>query len=472
MTPDDILRKVCTSLDVLVELGGTYHGLWPSIVDRTTHQMMTTMPKGIPGQRDGDRSHLGSNLIHDQAALKTLYALAGAISREDYAHAADRYLKHFATHCTDTPTGIFPWGEHAYWHLVEDRVADSYQLRDGGRESMVTHDHLRQAPLWLWEKLWDYNARCVERFAEGIDGHWTEGEPLEYIRHAYIMEKRPYNRGKRSCDFPRHSGFYIFDWAFAYTKTGREDFVAQIARIMDYWWDKKDDLGLLLIESRSPEEDTNFYQVNAPGQTLSLGTSLLEAADLLDEKLPDLANTMRERARVYVDGFFQAPHNLETRDFVLTSRRGTNEITQTMPIWGSKYGVWPASYVALTCLATYRLMDDERLLTWASAVGDGYISEVFPGDVQAPAMDAGLGVGVLADLYDITGEQKWLDGGLVLAERLIELYLDKDLPRGATGIDWYESQMGPSFLLHGLARIALMAKSGRPCMLTADYTAR
>ena len=57
--------------------------------------------------------------------------------------------------------------------------------------------------------------------------------------------------------------------------------------------------------------------------------------------------------------------------------------------------------------------------------------------------------------YDLTGEKIWLDGGLALAERLAGVYFDGALPRGAAGIDWYESQMGPSFLQHGLALLAL-----------------
>jgi hypothetical protein len=87
-------------------------------------------------------------------------------------------------------------------------------------------------------------------------------------------------------------------------------------------------------------------------------------------------------------------------------------------------------------------------------------------------MDVGLGVGLLADLYDVTEEDRWLIGGLDLAEKLMNIYMDGELPRGASGIDWYESQMGPSFLLHGLARIALMARDGLPCPLEADYTSR
>ena len=60
----------------------------------------------------------------------------------------------------------------------------------------------------------------------------------------------------------------------------------------------------------------------------------------------------------------------------------------------------------------------------------------------------------------------------VLAKRLNRVYCDSPLPRGAAGIDWYESQMGPSFLIHGLVRIALMDRDGLPCVLDADYTAR
>jgi hypothetical protein len=77
------------------------------------------MPAAIPGQRDGDLSYGGSNLIHDEAELKTLYALSQALDRPDYAQAADRYVHSFATDCTATPSGLFPWGEHAFWHLGE-----------------------------------------------------------------------------------------------------------------------------------------------------------------------------------------------------------------------------------------------------------------------------------------------------------------------------------------------------------------
>jgi hypothetical protein len=468
----EILDRVCAALDRLVAAAGHHHGLFPSLLDRRSGEMLRQLPEPIEGQRNGDRAPLGSNLIHDEAALKTMYALSGALGRPGYAEAADACLSRFAKHCTATATGLFPWGEHSFWNLAEDRAGNSYR-EAAGRDAWTTHDHLRQAPLWLWEKLAGFNPGCVERFAEGLDFHWTEGGREEYIRHARIEEREYPGRGERSCDFPRHGGFYVFDWSFAWKLTGREEFLAQIRDMLDYWWTRRRESGLLLIESRSPEDDLRFRDAEAPGQTVSLAASLLESAELLSEPLPDLAARMRERAAVYVDGFFSAPHDLAAGVFLIIHRPAdVPGESQAMPVWGSRYGVWPASYVALTCLCAHRLSGDARLLEWAEAVGRACLAEPFPEGVAVPAMDAGLGLGLLADLYDITGESEWFDGGLELAGVLADVYMDAPLPRGAAGIDWYESQMGPGFLLHGLARTALLADSREACPLAADYTAR
>jgi hypothetical protein len=467
-----LLEPVTCALDALIAAAAPYDGLFPSILDRTSGAMLRVLPPAIPGQRDGDRAHLGSNLIHDEAALRTLLALAEPLARPEYAAGADAYLARFSALCTETPTGLFPWGEHAYWHLVERRVGNSYALAGRPTTPPTTHDHLRQAPLWLWERLWALNPRAVERFSEGLDLHWIADDRHEYIRHAYIEEPRRHTPGARSCDFPRHGGFYIIDWAYAWLKTRRDAFRDQIRTMLDYWWPKRDGRGLLLIESRSPEDDPAFYGINSPAQTLSLATSLYEAADMIEERDPALAGVMRERAAVYTGGFYAAPHDLAAGVFVYSSRREDNAAVRTMPVWGSVYGLWPASYVALTCLCAYRLTADPRHLAWAEAVGRAYRAAEFPGDVAVPAMDAGLAVGLLADLYDITGEEDWLAGAVALGERVAAIYLDAPLPRGAAGVDWYESQMGPSSVLHGLARTALLAEDRAGCPLDADYTAR
>jgi len=90
--------------------------------------MLQEMPPAIEGQRDGDRSCRGSNTIHDEATLATLYRLAIVRGRDDLRAAADRYLQRRATHCTATQTGLFPWGEHAFWDLDADSIGDSHKL--------------------------------------------------------------------------------------------------------------------------------------------------------------------------------------------------------------------------------------------------------------------------------------------------------------------------------------------------------
>ena len=472
MHAESILDRVCGALDVLMGAGAAYDGLFPSLIDRKTHEMVTELPPAIDGQRMGDRAHLGSNLMHDHTALQAMYVLAEALGRKDYEAAADRYLQRFATHCTDTPTGLFPWGEHSFWHLENDAVGNSYLLRDPASNPSVTHDHLRQTPLWLWEKLQAFHPSCVERFAEGLNGHWTQGEPQEYIRHAYIMEKRPYQRGHRSCDFPRHGGFYILDWGFAYLQTGREDFLGQIRTMLDYWWEKKDDLGLLQIESRSPEDASTFYRVNSVSQTLSLAVSLHESANLLQEKEPELAGTMRKRANVYIGGFLAAPHDIENGVFVGSSQMGTNEILNTYVTWGSKYGVAsPVAGSALVALCGYRLTKEEGLLAWAKAAAEPYLREPLFEDMAVPARDPAAGIGLLADLYDLTDEDHWLEGGVKLAGAMVDVYMDGDLPRGSSKTEIYESQLGPGNLLYALTRLGMLAK-GKEGAPGADYTNR
>ena len=473
MNPEAIINKICNAIDLMIESSKPYKGLFPSILHPQTGEMPTEKPTKIPGQRDGDRAHLGSNLIHDEPLLGTMNALAETESKLEYVEAVDRYLAHFAQNCTNTTTGLFPWGEHSFWQLIEERVGCS-RNPEGGTS---IHDHLRKVPLWIWQKLNTFNPACVQSFADGLDYHWTEGDGLEYIRHANIDTKAHLVRGGRACDFPRHSGFYIFDLAFAYTQDQRPETLQQIQNYTDYWWEKRDERGLLRIESRSPKEDERFFENNAPTQTFSLGMSLLESAALIEVLLPDLADQMRQYGLVYIDGFLAAPHNLETREFISLCQCKTNRIVERMSVWGSVYGAGTSCSTGVLCLAGWRLTQNEKLMEYARAVGTTYLDAKFPVDrVQAeafkiPASDAGLTLELFADLYDITGESVWLEGGIELAETVLGVYFPETLPYGASGIDWYESQMGAAFLIHGLARVALLALH-RTCPLAPNYTAR
>ena len=85
---------------------------------------------------------------------------------------------------------------------------------------------------------------------------------------------------------PANVGWMVnfFDLTYAYVQNQRPETLEQICLMTDYWWGKRDEVGLLLIESRSPKEAERFFGNNAPTQTLSLGASLLESALSLEAK--------------------------------------------------------------------------------------------------------------------------------------------------------------------------------------------
>ncbi|WP_135549282.1 hypothetical protein [Paenibacillus cymbidii] len=487
----ELLQTIGKAIDRLIRSAQPYNGLIPSLLDCRTGEMLRELPAPIPGQRDSDRAPTGSNLMHDIPLLGTMYALAASEAKPEYAEAADRYLRYFATRCTNTATGLFPWGEHAYWHLTEHRVGSSIARYEP--EGRAIHDHLRQAPLWIWEKLQHFHAPCVQQFADGLEYHWKGTSPREYYRHAEINSKKYAPEDVRSCDFPRHSGFYIYDLAFAYNQSRRPELLLQLEKFADYWWEKRDERGLLLIESRSPQDAVRFYQIYSPTQTISLAISLLESADLLHRTSPALAETLRRRAEVYIGGFLAAPHDPQQGVFANLCTRD-NQLTEPMSVWGSVYGVAIASSAALMCLCAWRLCLRPDLLQWARAVGACYLDHPFPvtsevtidakgirphehinliGHHYVPAGDAGLALELMADLYDITGERQWLDGGLQLAALFESVYFEHDIPRGAAaGIDHYESQLGPGYLLHGMARLALLDRDGQRTHMPSEYTFR
>ena len=450
------ISSVTRALETLAAAAAPHGGLMPSLLDLDGAQL-SVLPPAIDGQREGDRAPGGSNLMHDHAMLKLMFDLAPVVNRPDLVRAAERSLARFAAHCTNTPSGLFPWGEHSFWNLTTDAVGDSYARLKAN--SQPIHDHLLQAPLWLWEKLWAHNSGCVERFAAGLDNHWRASEPLEYNRHASILQTRRGAKEKRSCDFPRHSGFYILDLAFAFARTKRADFLEYIETLSDYWWQKRDGSHVLPIESRSPPEETRFYRLSHACQTLSLAVSLLEAAPLLKPNAPELATALDERAHCYLDGFLGAPHDLEMGRFVLTFRR--DEIVDCPAVWGSRYGSHNLAAYGLLCLKAFGATQNARLLDWALAAGRQYQTIAPPDDVMMPAKDGGLALSLLAELFIVTGQAQWKEAAGALSRALMPLYCgDFALPRGAAHCDWYESQFLPA---HPVARPGARGFAGRGC---------
>lgn len=434
-SPEQILGAVRSALDALRRAGERHDGLIPSVLTCDSAAKPDEMPPSIPGQRNSDRSYGGCNLLDDQGLLRTMYAFGERHRR--FERAADSYVGTFLDRCTDTETDLFPWGDHAFWHLETGRVGDSYCLADPTREPDPVHDQRLQAPHWLWDRLAAEDADAVERFADGLDYHWNDEDRSTFDRHAYIQrcDRHAFDPAERATDFPRHTGYFVLDLASAYVLGGEAAHRDQLRRFADYWWTERDGRGLLHYESRG---DT----AGSPEQTLSLACSFLDAAAVLAGQNDELAAVLESRAETYLDGVSRAVHD-------------------GMPVWGSGYPNSIRAAKGLAYLSAWRHTGTDWLRSRAVAIAEAYRRVPLPRGRPVRAGDPALALELLVDLHDVTGTGDWLDRARTLANETMDRYLDGTLPRAAPGADHYEAQVGSGTLLRALARTGLAASEGR-----------
>jgi hypothetical protein len=455
--------------DIMIEEGTDQYGpvhspMFASVLRTASRRIPSERPPDIPGQRTGDRSYGGGNLLHDIPLLGTFYALGRLPGGARFTEASDRYLRWFLENGPNPVTGLFPWGEHTYWHFVYEREWAEAEFGIGDH----IHDHLRQAPVWFWEKAWELAPQRVIDFANGLQWHIVDEESFEYIRHAYINRQARHRPGARSCDFPRHGGFYLLDWVFAYVKSGQRHFLDWAERMDRYHQDHMDPrFQALLIETRT---NNPAFERFTGSQQLSLALSLLEATTLL-ESAPEVADRFRQHAHLYIDGYLRMPHRPAEGLFAGATDRKDNRLAETPRPWGSLYGDWPLAYVGLICTGLHRQTARNDILEIAAAMADTVRRAPFPEQGCIPALDLGLAIGLAVDLFDLTGEPRYRDQALQHAETALQRYWVNGLFRGATHHGAYDSQMGVAYLVHALARLGTMERPGS-CPIPPDYTAR
>ncbi len=463
------LEKVLTALRILGGAAKIHRGLFPSVLDLEGVPVWR-LPAPAAGQRQSDRSFPGSNLMHDHVTLGTMKHLAGIDRGADLSEIADAGIRRFVTHCCTSASGLFPWGEHAFWNLSDDCPGNSYTL-DGTADGLK-HDHLLQAPVWLWEEIRKVDPCKVNAFARGLDNHWRSNSPLEYNRHAPMQkQERIFNADPVSYDFPRHSGFYALDWAFAYRHSAEEAFRSQIGGIVDYWWLRRHSSNALQLSSRFDQKHSSYGDL-AYAQTLSLGVSLLETAAELGRTDPALAAICRERGEAYVSAFLQGPHAPENGVVVSTQSAMDKGTRKLMPLWGSIYGDHTAATAGLLLLRACDFLErTQPLIAFCEKLATGY--PTLPSSLCVPAKDAGQVVGFFTELSLRGGRNPWRQKAWDHANQSLDIYLDKKLPRCAAGLDWYESQMLPGHLLSCIARLACMEQDASVSSVwEADFSLR
>lgn len=429
------LTRLCDTL--LADGTDTYGELklpiFMSILGTADHAHPNLALPPIAGQRQGDRALFGSNLQHDLPLLLAMRDLGGR-----YAEGAQAYLTAFLKHCTTTPTGLWPWGEHAHWQAYQDRPGHN------------THEYLGAPPLSFWEWAWSIDAEAVQKEADGLLNHVVRLTDFAYNRHADITKVLPDPRpdpGDGYLDFPRHGGFYLQVWSYAFAQTHDPKYLNWIGRMMDHHVAARNVDTMLLPAGTTRDKDSFSAQT-----VLSLSVSMLESLPLLGQT-PE-GERCGKLAREYLDALLALPHQPEQSKFVTGGPVAGPFDMLTEPGYLEQYGGGDFLGTSGHLWArAYRLTNDPRCLAMARGIAAWYRDHPVPELTHLRASVYGKAIQLMLEMDALTDEPEWLPAAEGFAQAVIGRLYHNGLFRGATGLWYYDAELGVSTLAYGLLRL-------------------
>jgi len=396
------------------------------------------------GIRNRDRIFKGANPHHDENLYQVLYELAKITGDIEYERQADKTIKWFMQRCQSPTTGLLAWGEHMGWDFNTETIIWHEGLHNGGiLRECITHEFGR--PWVLWERSFDLAPTACERFARGLwENQIHDHETGSFSRHAVYTEHRTFP----DSEFPRHGGFYIAAWAEAYKRTKDPVFAKAI-----------DTLVRCFEKHRSPQ--SGIIPATAPGRIAWPFSNLSLAIDLWDGSRkvpPELGEKMRKCASRTDEVMLGMKHDLgpQGKGFL-----GNVELDTLKPNGSGGYmgrGNGKEAGVANNCMVRYKQvkLDGYRRLVLDSATP--YLEYEFDFTHAVSPGAFGSVIWLMLNVYELSGEQQYLDRADYFARQAIELFLGdgSPLPQANTKYDHYEAVTGGDTLMMSLLRLWIM----------------
>ncbi len=419
-TPIDLFKVVQRYADTMIERGrDTYgpekSGLLLSALDRTTLAPLTVRPAPPAGIRRGDRPGRpwvemnGANPMLDQNLLRVFYSLSEITGDSRYARVADEELAWFFEHTMSPKTGLLPWGEHLSWDVILDRPVS------GGDE--MVHEYAR--PWVLWDRCFALAPAASETFALGVWEHQVANHQTGgFDRHAPYAAHGPVD-GK---DFPRHAGFYIGTWCYAWKYTTNQVFLRAIETL------------LTRFERKRVQKDGSLAATIGP-----LDCEL--AATLVPEPL-----AARLRA-------FAAKEDELILSELSPQARGDTSVS-VPPKWQTGYGAGTLAGQAMFCLARHEQTEQPAYRDLLVAIADAYLRSRPEEDVDLWPMSLAHAISTEVAAWRLTGQPKYLDQATVFARWAVEwFWQDQPLPRASLRTGHYETITGADSLALALLEV-------------------
>ncbi len=439
------LGYVLSFMDTMLEFGTDRYGkthspIFMSILDvRTLEHPGYSLP--TTGPRQHDRAHFGANLQFDIPLLEAMEFVSEITGDQRYRRAGRDYLQYWLNQCTDTATGLWPWGEHVYYDVYLGQPESSQYLN---------HEYNDDPPTAFWERAWEKNPEAVLRQAAGVRNHIIDFENFVFNRHAWIDRPLPVPRPpelieqlrRHNLDFPRQSGYWIRLWAFLYDKTGNDTYISWIEEVLDHYDEVLiPHIGLLPVLS----EKTYRPLPDRPSGS--------NVAIALDRARPYL-----EKSRIG-DRFtgFTVPYTDSLHHLLPDS-------TPEVSFGKRKDGSNPVGYAtedALHWVHLYRRFGDERFYDQARTVAEVYAAiDAIPYDdydhIRADLF--ATAIQLMLDMHELDGRGQWLSAAEKYAQWAIERLYYNGLFLGATNSWYYDANLRVSSFVYSLVRLHTVLK--------------
>lgn len=408
------------------------------------------------------RNPAGANLLSDNTLLKTMVYLSRVTGERSYEEFAGRYADYYMHHLVD-PEGLFWWGWHRHYDVFKDSMAGH----------LGNHHEIHAINCINWEHLWELNKEAVEKEIEGV-WQWQviNKQTGEINRHA---------DGRQGCDFSMSGGAMIEAFAFLFAKTKKRIWLDRAKLLAGYYWDRRNAETDLFPERPNAgleRFDGSSFVTSIPGL---YGHSLLKAYEMTGEPVfKDQAvkifeayarygfdeKTGRFWGALWLDGTPLPGPRLQ-ENYAQYEPRGHLDLWEPYSA-GYQYAIYTAqayAYAYQLCKEPIFLKTAERFANWiketppaSPETAQTWYSEYTEtfGRYGTYAGKYGRTVSFYIHMFILSGEDRYLDEAVEMADLAINKLYYNGLFRGHPAKPYYEAMDGVGYLLYALLELDLV----------------